>query len=374
MSIFNYIAFSILGIYSFIIGSFAFGWFKLKIFKPAKRIGSIPVSIIIACRNEEKNISFLIESILIQTYPNEKTEIIIVDDHSDDNSIAIVENYFKNYGFIKLLKLPDHKTGKKAALAYGIEESSSEIIITTDADCIMQKDWLRSLISYYQIYKPRLLVGPVTFTYEQSLFQKFQSLEFLSLIASGAGAIGINHPIMNNGANLLFDKALFSESNKRIELASGDDMFLLLHSKKHYKKSVHFIKSKEAIVYTQPTASFKDFLNQRIRWTSKSKAYRDFDIIFTALITSLTSLIIVLALGTSIWHSSAFKTFLELLIIKSIFDLMILIPASRFFHQQKLIWHFIPLQLLYPFYIILTVISGLLGNFNWKGRKFKEKR
>jgi len=370
MIVVEYIGLSLIAIYSITILSFAVGWLKLKPFNSLSNLNSIPVSIVIACRNEESNISQILNSLTNQNYPKEHTEIIIVDDHSEDNTTKIINDYIHDYSYIKLFKLPQKKTGKKEALAFGISEAKSEIIVTSDADCTMQQKWLSSLVGYYVQNKPKMIIAPVTFGKSKNVFQKFQTLEFLSLIGAGAGAIGINRAIMCNGANLLFEKSLYKEANLQNNLASGDDIFLMLHTKKINRKSVHFIKSKEAIVYTKVTTDVRSFFNQRIRWTSKSKAYRDFDIIYTAGIVALTNLTLAASLIYSFVNFTHLNFFLSLLIIKSIFDIIILIPVTKFFQQQNLLWLFFPLQIIYPSYITTTVIFGLLGNFNWKNRKY----
>ena len=369
----EYVVYSIIGIYTFTIFLYTCGWFRIKTFKTPTVVSNNFVSIVIACRNEEHNISTLLSALINQTYNKEKIEIIIIDDHSEDDTIKIIEKYREKYDFIKKFKLPESKTGKKEAIAFGIKNSQSEIIITTDADCTMNKDWLNTMVNYYNQFKPKLLVGPVTFKNGKNIFSQLQALEFLSLIGSGAGAIGINRAIMNNGANLLFEKSTFSDSNLHYNYTSGDDVFLMLHVKKKYNRAIQFIKSKNAIVYTKAEKSILNFFNQRVRWTSKSKAYRDFDIISTAITVTLTNVALVFSFAYSIFNYNFFNTFLILFMLKSIFDLGILIPVSKFFHQQKLLWLFLPLQIIYPIYIILTVIFGLLGNFNWKGRIFKEK-
>ena len=179
---------------------------------------------------------------------------------------------------------------------------------------------------------------------------------------------------MCNGANLLFEKSLYENCNIQNKLASGDDVFLMLHAKGLDKKSIQFIKSTAAIVYTKPAKTIKDFFHQRVRWTSKSKAYRDFDIIFTAIFVALANLVLASSFIYSFWDYSFFKISILLFTLKSIADLVLLIPVSKFFCQQGNLWLFIPLQIIYPFYIVFTVIFGLLGNFTWKGRYFREKR
>ncbi|PLX17790.1 MAG: hypothetical protein C0597_06865 [Marinilabiliales bacterium] len=369
----EYISFFSLGIYSLVIFGFTVGWFKLRKFNKPGNDNIISASVVVACRNEEKNLDLLLESLISQNYPKNKLEILIVDDHSEDNSVNIIENYTRKLNYIKLLRLPNNKTGKKEALSHGVKNANSKIILTTDADCLLNINWIASLISYYQKYKPQLISGPVSIENSSNLFQKIQSLEFLSLIASGAGAIGVGRPIMNNGANLLFERSLFMESNQYHKFASGDDIFLMLHAKKTNKKSVHFIKSKDAIVYTQAAKSCIEFFNQRIRWTSKSKVYKDLDIIITAIAVVAINLIFAGSLILSFWNSIYFGWFLRLFLLKSLVDLFLLIPVLRFFSLNKLLWLFLPLQIIYPFYILLTFALGLRGKFLWKNRTFKEK-
>lgn len=369
MEILTYIGTIIFLMYAFTIGSFAIGWFLLRNFTLKINLEQPNVSIVIACRNEEKTITNLLDSLSKQSYPKEKTEIIIIDDHSEDETEKIIRN--NSLLSIQLLNLPQDITGKKAALRYGINLAKFDIIITTDADCWMNENWILSLVNYYLRFKPTLLVAPVVFESQNNLFQKFQSLEFLSLMGSGAGAIGVSRPIMCNGANLLFEKSIYEYAVHNNNYASGDDIFLMLHTKKEFRKEIHFIKSTEAIVYTKPAQSVNEFFGQRIRWASKSKAYRDFDVLFSAIIVALCNLFLVFSLIAPAFRIEFLLIFLFAFIVKSIVDLILLIPVSRFFNLHRLLWLFIPLQIIYPFYIVFTAFAGLFGKFSWKNRSFR---
>ncbi len=369
MIIAGYIVFIITASYSLTILLLAVGWYKLKRIKKYDTYNPIPVSVIIACRNEEENIGKLLGSLCSQNYSKKYTEIIIVDDHSEDNTRNIVSAWIKKHQNIRLLNLPKNTRGKKKAVATGVEAARSEVILTTDADCTMNSNWLSAMVSYYIENKPALLSGPVTFQESSNVFHQFQNLEFLSLVGSGAGAIGIKKPIMNNGANMLFQKGIYSEISLNEQLASGDDIFLLLNAKKKNKKAVHFIKSQDAIVYTEPCANISDFFNQRIRWTSKSKTYRDFDIVFTALSVALFNISLVALAVFGISNQISLIWLVYILITKTALDLLLLIPVTFFFKQKKLLAYFIPLQLIYPFYIVTTFIFGMIGKFWWKNRK-----
>ena len=356
-------------LYALTIIFFNLGWLKLKIHKPFTIADYPKITILIACRNEESTIGNLLNSLAKQNYPKDKAEIIIVNDHSDDNTAQVIQQ-FSNNG-IRLLNLPDGLSGKKNAMQIGVQHATSEIIITTDADCTMNEYWITSLVSYYLQYKPKLLVAPVVLKPYTTVFQKLQSLEFLSLIGSGAGAIGLKRPIMCNGANLLFEKSVFKNNMEGNDYASGDDIFLLISTKKEDRKSIHFIKSFEAVVYTNSATNLRDFFQQRIRWTSKSKGYRDADMLFTALIVASTSFILAAMLCALLFNGKYLNFYVGLILIKSGVDFILLYVVTKFFKLTSLLWWFIPLLVLYPFYILITVVLGLFGRFEWKKRSFR---
>ncbi|MDX9696848.1 MAG: glycosyltransferase [Bacteroidales bacterium] len=364
-----YLGLFIVLLYALTIIFFTLGWFKLKIYNAFINTDYPKITILVACRNEESTIGNLLNSLAKQNYPREKTEIIIVNDHSEDNTAYVIQQFSDNR--VHLLNLPEGQNGKKEALRFGLQHATSDIIITTDADCTMNEYWITSLVSYYLQYNPKLLVAPVVLKPCKTVFQKLQSLEFLSLIGSGAGAIGLKRPIMCNGANLLFEKSIFKNNLEGNDYASGDDIFLLLSTKKEDRKSIHYIKSIEAVVYTNPATNLSDFFEQRIRWTSKSKGYRDADLLFTSMVVACTSLILAALLCASAFNGTLLNYYVGLILIKSLADFAMLYAVSKFFKVTKLLWWVIPLQLIYPIYILITVVLGLVGRFEWKNRSFR---
>lgn len=115
--------------------------------KDGNRTLSEFVSVIIPFRNEKDNLLKNLKSLEEQTYPKDKYEIIYVNDSSTDNSIEIIETNRKNEN-IKVISVPENffpNAHKKRAIKFGIENSRGEIIITTDADCTYNQDWLYTL-------------------------------------------------------------------------------------------------------------------------------------------------------------------------------------------------------------------------------------
>jgi len=358
-------------VYLLIITSFIIGWEKISVYQKESSIPSdVFLSLVIALRNEEQNIQNLINSLLSQSLDKSKFEIILVDDHSTDKTYQLCNSHICNNPHIKIFKLPTN-SGKKQALSFGIKKSKGQIIVTTDADCTHHKEWLKTILEFYLKFKPKMISGPVTMN-AKTFFEKVQAIDFFSLIVSSAGAIGIHRPIMCNGANLAFEKESFEAFTDPYNehVISGEDIFLLLNIKKVYPHKILFIKSKEATVYTKAEHTFKQFLNQRKRWASKSTVYKDKDIVLTA--------IFVLFLNTFMFANLIFSPFLSKLLIiflsqfalKSMVDFIFLARTSKFLNNEKLLWYFLPAQLFNLLTIPYIAVTGILGSIKWKGRTY----
>lgn len=358
-------------LYISLIALFIYGWVKLKPYELQEEKYPV-ISIVVAARNEAGNVHMLIESLLSQDYPEDRFEIIIVDDHSDDGTADLVEASDKNKR-IEMIRLEDGKQGKKNALTAGIQKAGGELIATTDADCLPGQQWLRTIALAYQSTHCKMIAGPVAIREPQTFLEKFQALELLSLVASGAGAIGIGLPIMCNGANLAFNKQAFHsvggyKGNEHIP--GGDDVFLMEKFVKHFSgKAVTFVKDRRAIITTKGAESMIDFLVQRIRWVAKSPAYRQAFMILTALIVLVFNLIILSAFTAALFNLVFLYAGLILLLIKSLIDIILLWMISRFAKQVFLMKFFLVFQLIYiPFNGLMGVIGNIAG-YRWKGRQ-----
>ncbi len=353
-------------IYSIIIFSFLIGWIKIKKTEEgALAPSSVFTSVIIAVKNEEQNIPSLLNSLANQTIQYSEYEIIIINDHSIDNTEYLVKN--NQLPNLKLFNLPKGKKGKKEALQLGINNSNGGLIITTDADCIHPTRWIETIINFYLQNKPKLIIAPVLIQ-GSNIFENIQALDLFSLVASGAGASGIKRAIMCNGANLAFEKKAYKELSDPYNksFSSGDDIFLLLNLKKKYRNGIMFLKSTEAVVFTKPEKTLQQFINQRKRWASKSTGYRDFDIIWVSIIVFLINLSLIFNLLGSIFFHGLLLIFGIQLFLKSVVDFSFLYLSLRYYNKMKLLWYFIPTQLLNIILVPYIALSGILTSAKWK--------
>lgn len=348
----------ILLIYSILILLFLFGWQKMPIYFPpkTKKEQTSFISVVVCARNEEKQIANMLLAMTKQTYSN--FELIIVNDHSTDDTVNIASLFMVENPAFRIVHAEGF--GKKNALKEGIAASMGEIIVQTDADCVPPPQWLDTIAGYLSENECDLLIGPVAIT-PSSSFGDMQAIEFMSLVASGAGAATIGSPIMCNGANLIYTPSLWKEAESSLngEFLSGDDMFLLMFAKK-MKKKIAFLKAPGAIVSTRPAESVANFIRQRQRWVSKSPGYRDFFVIFTAL-----SVFSVVLLFWALLFLGEFWLLLFVFIVKGVVDFLFLFNTASFFHLRKCLKWFIPVSVIYPVYVLGCGITGLFGKDKW---------
>ncbi len=369
-------------------------WLAIPYFKSSQRHPVTKISVIIPARNEEKNIGDCLYSITNQSYPKELVEIIVVDDHSADKTAEIITSYASQK--VKLISLKDHVTGelnsyKKKAIEIAVQQSTGDLIVTTDADCIVPEKWLSTIASFYEEHDAAFIAAPVSFLssplgegLEVRFIELFQALDFMTLQGITGASVHKRFHTMCNGANLAYKKSAFYEVNGFAgidSIASGDDMLLMHKIYERYPEKVLFLKSKEAIVQTQPVHSIGEFFNQRIRWASKADKYDDKKMLPILLLVYLFNVLLlalpIMALFTNStfiifnYQLSIINCFLLLLLLKIIIELLFLFPVAKFFGKQKLLWLF---PLFQPFHILYMVIAGFLGKFGsykWKERKVK---
>jgi cellulose synthase/poly-beta-1,6-N-acetylglucosamine synthase-like glycosyltransferase len=348
------------------------GWNSLKIYNLKSNKFKTTVSILIAARNEEDKIFITISDILAQDYPSHLVELIVVDDHSTDGTSEIVLS-FADRG-VKLLVLNESKplnSYKKKAITEAIKLSEAELIITTDADCRMSPDWLKTIIGFYEAGNYKLISSPVLYFEEKSAFEKMQSLEFLFLIGLGAAGVGNKMPSTCNGANLAYRREVFHELKgfQGIDqLASGDDELFLHKVASVYPDGIGFCKARGAMVYTHAKSSLSEFIQQRKRWASKSTKYKNKAVVLIGVLVWVFNLLIVLISILGFFNPFYWYLCLGIISIKFVAELFFQIVLCRFANRIKLLRLSPLLTITHIFYMLFIGVAGNFGKYNWKGR------
>lgn len=360
----------IFSVYGFIFLGILVGWLKVLLYYKPKNNVSQNFSIIIPFRNEEINIEKLVMSLTNLDYSYEKFEIIFINDHSQDNSVGILENVLEGSDLnFKILHLGKEHIGKKKAILQGIDNAKYPNIITTDADCTHNKNWINSINRSFQ-KEYDFIIGPVisnTF----SILSGLQSIESIQLAGITIGSAAIGLPLICSGANLAFTKKCFlklAPFQDNLDVLSGDDMFFLekIKNSKEFKIGVNL--DREGFVFTEPDKSMAELVNRSIRWGGKLSRLKDNFLTFFGGIVLISNYSLLLLLAMCFFFFENSNIFLKLVSLKIGVDLLLFFIVSIYYKQLKSIVYLPLMVCFYPLFLVIIVIPMLIKKPKWKNR------
>ncbi|HCZ34801.1 MAG TPA: hypothetical protein DHV26_02620 [Cytophagales bacterium] len=330
------------------------------------------ISVVVAMRNEALNLQTLVASLAKQNYTG-RWELILVNDHSQDNTVQISEILKHQYANLNLTILTSSGHGKKKALTTGVEQATGEIILTTDADCELPQDWITDMVSSFES-NTQLVVGAVSLKTNTTLLSKLQTVEFASVMGTGLGMLGWGKPLMCNGASLAYRKSAFVQvggytGNEHIP--SGDDEFLMRKIADEFPSSIRAVKFGNNICFTKPAATVSEFFDQRIRWAGKWQA-NTWLAKLIAVFVFVFQVIWLPVMAIAFFTQSPFL--LGAVLFKILLEFILLKLVSKSIQQQSHLSAFLLLQIFYPPYVIVVAFASQLIGCRWKGREVLTSR
>lgn len=335
------------------------------------------ISIIVAARNEELNIGFLLNCLISQEYPKEKIEFIIINDHSDDKTSQIIKDFIKKDKRILLIEsknIPDGISPKKWALKQGVDQSTGEILLFTDADCILGPQWSKKISSTFNNLNVGMVLGPSPLGISNNFWSKAIYVDSIALDAIMFASAIKGIPMTASGRNLAIRKEVFDlingyESVNKF-ISGDDDLIMHLINDKGYKilPCIH----QDVIVKSPAPESLLSFIKQRLRFASKGSSYYilnyiRWDFKFSLILIFITNIAVFSCQLNFIIYQQLIwlipwliKIFFDLFFIKSYLNIL-KIKINSYVYFFNSLWH--------PLYIL---IFGSLGSFikiDWKGRK-----
>ncbi|MBK6994955.1 MAG: glycosyltransferase [Lewinellaceae bacterium] len=381
--------------YAALLFTYRWGWSARPVSKLPEGFESKSIiSVLIPARNEAENIEPCLRSILAGNYPHNLLEIIVLDDFSEDRTAEIVNQLSESLipkesgseSSISCIHMADNlppesrfTPNKKKAIEIGVSKAKGEIIVTTDADCLVQKDWILLIAAAFENPQTQMVTGPVAFHQEKSLLQRFQSLDFLGMMGITGAGTQLGWHYMANGANLAFRKQAFEAVNGfagNAHLSSGEDMFLVQKVAKRWPGSVSFLKNCNATVLTKASPDLQAFWHQRLRWGTKNAAIPSWPMRLSLLTVFLFCWSIWVNLALAIAYAGMdiaanfYWIFLFQIIVKAVFDYYFLSEMCRFFNRKDLLRWFWPSFFMHTAYIALIgTMSIFYKKYEWKGRR-----
>src|SRR5690554_2164119 len=223
------VLFFISGIYFLLMGSLLLGFRKQPKFQQKAIPHKTRFSILIPFRNEAENLPQLLKSISKLNYPKLLFEVVLINDGSEDLSEEIAQKFIAEKSIsIRLLQNKRvSNSPKKDALTIGISQADLEWIVTTDADCNVPPDWLATLDEFIQKEKPVMVCGPIIYNSNDSLIEKFQLLDGLSLQTVTIGSFGLKDRKSTrlNSSHVRISYAVFCLKKKKKQNDSSLDLY-----------------------------------------------------------------------------------------------------------------------------------------------------
>lgn len=361
-------------IYCAFILALSFGYSKIRKWRFTGSHPKTTFTIIIPFRNEAQNLPALLQSIEKLDYPLQLFEIILVNDFSNDEGENLIYKWRMANGRIHTTLLENIRISgspKKDAIMRAIPIATSDWIVTTDADCVLPARWLLELNDFICTKNAEMVAGAV-FLQGKSLSSGFERLDVMSLQAATIGGFGLQRPFMCNGANFAYKKSLFVELggfSGNSGFAGGDDVFLLQKAAAEVPEKIAYLKSGNFVVITKPETSWVKLFKQRVRWASKATSYESSFAEMLSLAVFFGNLSIIAIAVAAFFNAIPLSSLICAFAVKYVIDLVLLLQGNSFPGKKSFIFPLFS-SVIYPFFSVAVAIFAIIGNFDWKGRKF----
>jgi cellulose synthase/poly-beta-1,6-N-acetylglucosamine synthase-like glycosyltransferase len=328
------------------------------------------VSIVIAARNEEKNIRQCLESMVRLSYPTNLLEIVVVDDGSEDCTADIAREYVSRFNHVRLHTAAPgigNLKGKTNAVTQGIEVSHGEILLFTDADCSVPIHWVEGTVKYYTDPSIGVVAG-FTALRVSRWFEAIQALDWFVLFSVAAATIRLKYPVTAVGNNLSVRREAYNKVGgyRNIPFSVTEDYALFHAIACHPGYTARFPLDYSTLVESDPCKGWKELYRQKKRWFTGGKGM-DVRSLLVFTIPFVFNLVLLL----SVLFAPSQSTFCAA-ILKTTADLFLAIPSVSRFKRWSLLRYFPVFELYYTSYVLLFPIVVLFGNeVVWKDRTFR---
>ena len=331
------------------------------------------VSVLIAARNESAGIRATLDSVLDQDYAG-VWDVWVADDRSDDDTPAILEEYRSRYPerlhVLTINDLPEGVSPKKHAISKMIEACEGDILCLTDADCIVQRQWLTGIIREFE---PgiELVAGHSyipTVPGKSPFIICMQAVETLIYRVAGTAGLAMHLPLTSTGNNLAYRKDFFKSVNgfeNVIKIQSGDDDLLMQKLATDRPFAMRYCITPSTFVTTNGKETLKELWEQRKRWASKTIYYSP-KIVFVLSMVFLFLTMLCVTAAVSPFSTKVLIATLVAFALKSLGDLILILRGLKIFRQEHLLKWCIPVEIVHAPFTVLAVLFGLFGRFKWK--------
>lgn len=297
-----------------------------------------PVSVVIVARNEYHNLVQTLEPILKQDYLD--FEVVVVNDHSEDETHYYLKDLTKIYPHLKAVQLDQSLnffSGKKFPLSIGIKSAKNDLLLLTDADCIVSSPlWIKTMQQNF-VDKTQIVLGYGPYQPKPGLLNKLIRFDtYMAALHYFSFAL-LKMPYMGVGRNLAYSKSMFYQRHGFInhyKINSGDDDLFINQAAD--KENTALCIDPESFTYSKPKTSFGAWLKQKKRHLSTSGLYKAKHRYLLMLYP--VSLFVFYALSVALMSLNSWLiVVLVVMVVRTISFLIIQKSALQKLQEQKLL-------------------------------------
>ena len=330
--------------------------------------GTAPaVSVLVAARNEEENIDRCLRALAALHYHGDM-EIIVIDDHSTDRTPEIMREWEQRVPHLRVMQ-PEGQVhglrGKANAISQAIEQTRGEIILTTDADCVVPPAWVEETVARYDD-RTGCVCG-FTLIRTDSVFSGMQSLDWAYLMTIASAGVGWGYALSAVGNNMSFRRRAYDDVGgyQGVGFSVTEDFALFKAIAYTTDWKVRYPVNPGALVWSEPCADSTELFRQKRRW---GRGGLDIPVLGFGIMSIgflMNAAILLLPFfGIPAW------AWLGTVIGKSAGDLLLLTLPLRKFGLLRLLRYFPVFALYYVVYVTILPFAVLLGGrIVWKDRK-----
>ena len=324
------------------------------------------VSVIVPVRNGVHNIKQCIDCLIHQEYPEDRFEIIPVNDSSDDGTENLINNIAKDNRKVRPVHILSHhrkNKGKINAIDQGIKQAKGNVIITTDADIWMGSKWLVRMVQDFD-NDTGVMIGITLDKISKNPVHAFQALDGAGIRVIASALAEINKPITCQGSNLAFRKNAYMEVRKRVlslGTTCGNREWLMQEIEMATDWKIKTQLHPQSIAYTHSPDTWRSLINQRARWASTGKNYSKLSvrlyltcIYFSLLVFIVSPWIFSLETSGMIWG------------LKFLIDFSVALAVIKLVQQSRLLYAFPLVFFIQPVMVVITAFLGTFGLYRWK--------
>lgn len=326
------------------------------------------VSILVAARNEEKNIISCLTALSKINYPNDRVEILIGNDQSEDGTESLVREFIKDKSNFRIINITSQLGLAKAkanVLAHLAKEAKGEFFFITDADIEVPKGWIQGLLKHSN--NEIAIVSGVTVVEGKTLFAKLQGLDWLLAFGMVKTVSDLGIPVTAVGNNMMISREAYESvggyENVPFSVTEDYELFKQVLKKGYKYKN---LMSEEVLAISKPAENFNQLIKQRKRWMRGAVDLPKILVLCLFLKSIFLPFIIIALIMFPMW---AALLWMGKILLQQIFMALVM--------RKIQLWNG-----LLKYLILFEIYSGLLPvfmlfyytlptNVVWKGRVFK---